>query len=173
MNCILLFCVLFFLCFFAVTDVRSGRIPNKGLICLLFGGVLLRLFLGMPFWGDFLKLWLVLLLGIPLYLMGAVGAGDIKLVMVLAAVCGIEYSAQILLRSVISLAVYSLSLMMRKGILRSRLRYFHNYMNLILSGVFLPYSMPEQDRDIKIPLAPWVLVGYLWWILEMICRRGR
>lgn len=184
MSTFLTLYIFLFLCYFAYTDTREGRIPNKGLIFMLAAGMSWRvccLFAadclgndggfgsfgnGLCLLGtDMIKAILFLALLFPLHLIRAMGAGDIKLASVLAALCGMDAALPILYLSLLATALYSFILMVRRHILLSRIRYFHFYLNLLLSGVFIRYYIPERDRDYSFPMAPCFLAGYVIWML--------
>ena len=108
----------------------------------------------------------LLILGI-LFVFHALGAGDIKLLMVSGMFLGPEAVFQCIMISILVAAVLSMYKLLRHRILVVRLQYFVTYFrDFLQTGECKPYYDKEQGQDCVIPFAVPVFIGtilyYVW-----------
>ena len=102
----------------ALTDIRSKRIPNALVVAGLILGLATRATLGWASLASGAGAALVaLVLGVLLFSIGAMGAGDGKLMAVVGAFLGFEQGLLALGLSAVAGAVLSLGLAVRKGVI--------------------------------------------------------
>lgn len=146
------------------TDIRSYRISNR-LICMgLFTGLLFQIWES-GIQGIFLFLLQIILPVVMLYLlflMRALGAGDIKLFSVIGGIWNLKIVCYCILFSFLFGAVYSLLLLIAHKNLLPRLQYFWNYMRTALAAKRIGRYDRESDgkRNI-IHFSIAVLLGYI------------
>jgi len=107
----------------AVTDVRSGLIPNRLTLPSLCGALIAHTWLDGA-WGLGLGMASVALCGgVPLMLFGlrAIGGGDVKLFAALGALLGVRHGLELQLLSYVLCAVYALCLLAYRGSLLATL----------------------------------------------------
>ena len=106
---------------------------------------------------------LVMCLLYPLFKVGAVGAGDVKLLGVTAGYLPFKKILVFLFLSLLIAAVVSLVKMMRKNYFLERMRYLLDYIReVVKSGRFKLYLQNEQDRGaVGICLSGPILVSML------------
>lgn len=148
----------------AVQDIRQRQIANRltlgaallALLYLLWNG---HTWLGAPAAQGFLAFALVLLLTLPGYALGRLGAADVKLV----AALGLATAPTYVLGTFIGAGVSSVIWLL----LAPRI------WPLMSQGVrgYLHYLGPEQSK--KQPFAPFLLVGFFFswlWMHQDLCR---
>lgn len=146
-------------------DYRYKKIPNFLIVVMVLLGVGWR-FLQGGAWevvscaGAAV---LVMCLLYPLFKVGMVGAGDVKLLGVTAGYLPFKKILVFLFLSLLIAAVVSLVKMMRKRYFLERIEYLLDYIkDVVKSGRFMLYLQNEQDRgDVGICLSGPVLVSVL------------
>lgn len=97
-----------------------------------------------------------------LFLMHAMGAGDIKLFMALSCMTDYSIVLHTIIFSLCLAAVYGLFRLIRQGTLIQRILYFRNYMqSSLVKKQWVPYREQSGMDDSCMHLAPAVLGGYL------------
>ena len=150
-----------------LTDILRGRIPNL-LIAVGFISGLVYLIADHSA-AEICKRILasVLIFGLLFlfYAIGTMGAGDIKLLMMISMYVDIVNYGQILMACLMVAAVMSLYKLVRDGSLISRMMYFFTYVQACLTGGELKeyYDGDTQER-LTIPLAASVFLGYTCWL---------
>lgn len=171
----------------AVWDLKKRRIPN-GLI--LAGGLLFLLIrFGLGVKQEYTAGWgsqppgigAALLLGIgevggylfrtgislcalfPMYLLRMIGAGDIKMAAVLFGAAGMQQGGRILLCGLAVAGVWSLVLLVWRGIAGKRLKYLVFYLyRFALGGSIEPYYLEARDgKEASFCLAPCLFLGVM------------
>lgn len=104
-----------------VSDMAERRIPNRLLIAALFGALVLHLLSGA--WTDLITVYLAgfvvgLILFLPLYAMGSMAAGDVKLMATVGAFTGPSLAFQISLATYCVGGILALGMVLAMG--RSR-----------------------------------------------------
>lgn len=130
-------------------DYKYHKIPNYLLILTAVFGVVWRSrtegIAGSGFYAGGSAL--VMCLAYPLFKIGAVGAGDVKLLGAAAGYLQFEKILVFCMTSLLIAAVISLTKMVRKGNFRERMKYLADYLrNVACGGRWKPYHADEWDR---------------------------
>ncbi len=170
-----------------VTDFRSRRIPNKLILLGLALAVVVQAIstntesaslAGRGWWSALLGLFTGSLLLMPLHLLRAMGAGDVKLMAMVGAFIGAPAVVTATLYTLLAGGVLSLVFMLGHGVAAqtlSNLRYMlFDWAQRAQGGqgVRLP---PLQTTAARLPYALAIAVGAamaLLWPLELITGRG-
>ncbi len=155
-----------------VSDVRSERIPNSWICAGLAAALLCRLLSWTPFgWG-----WMCLGMLIPFLIcwvpfrMGAMGAGDVKLLMVLGALNGGQQIFCCIFFSFLLAAGISLGRLLSLRRLKDSLfQLFLYFKNIFLCGRIEAYQGRHSDGH-TIHFAVAVFFGYTAWLGVNVCR---
>lgn len=153
-------------------DVRTKKIPN-GLI--IVGLVFVIAYTG--YFGGFSKIVyavamciLTIAICFPVFCLHGIGAGDIKLLALIAALHGMERLLYVLFVMFACAGIYILWKLWHTGLIWRRLQYFIWYFRF---GRYMGevYCDPERDgNEIQVILAPFATIGYFivcierWWI---------
>ena len=128
----------------AVIDLRSRRIPNWLVLAAFASGLVLHVGrdgmsgLAMAVGGAALGL----LVFAPLYLIRAIGAGDVKLIAALGSLLGPQALVSVLVYCAIAGGVMSALLLARQGLLRASLaNVLMNPLHISRSGAKAPYGV--------------------------------
>ncbi len=156
----------------AVSDLKSSRIPNPCICVGLAAGILCRTLSLTSFgWGGFFFGILIpfLICWIP-FRMGAMGAGDVKLLIALGALNGGQEIFWCIFFSFLFAAGISLGRLLSLRQLRySLIQLFFYFQSLFFTGKPGPY----EGRDAKghtIHFAVPVFLGYVVWLGVNVCR---
>jgi prepilin peptidase CpaA len=143
-------------------DVREHRIPNW----LTLPTWLVGLVVGVVFGGlDGLLehgggLLLLLLLTVPFFIFGWMGAGDVKLIAAVGSLVGSSVALDVLLGVVLAGLVMSLGMLLWKGELFQALkRYKDNLMLLVMMRRPTYIEPPESQKKLVLPYAVPIAVG--------------
>ncbi len=157
------------------TDLRSGRVLNGWILVGLAAGILCRVLSFSWFgWGGFFLGMLIplLLCWIP-FRMGAMGAGDVKLFLVLGALNGGQAILYCIFLSFLIAAVLSLGKLLRLRTLRASLaQLFHYFQSIFLSGEFTAYP-GSRAKGHTIHFAVAIFFGYAAWMGVCVCNTLR
>lgn len=157
----------------AVSDQRTGKIPNRYLLLwfvLFFAEAAVRRN-GISFLAGVIFISAVLF---PLFFFRMMGAGDIKLMALLGGVFGIRQGSILLFFGLLCAAIWSVFYLMRKHMFLKRIGYFLNYVKQTAENAEEiwkgarpePYFDAERDgREAAFCFAPFLLLGYLLWLL--------
>lgn len=145
------------------TDLRSARIPNLLTFSAAATAVLFHLLApqGSGVWFVFLGLAAGLLVFFPFFALGAMGAGDVKLMAALGAWIGWQPTVQVALYGAIAGGVLAIVVSMWHGYLRQALR---NVFTLVghwwLVGIKpLPELTLDAGKGLRLPYALPIMVG--------------
>lgn len=147
--------LLLYLLFATYYDLKEYRIPNQiilfGLGTSLFYQLYVSGWYGIICWGKGIILPFVSLF--ILYLFHVIGAGDIKLFMVVGGVLGIYQVIQVIILAFIIGAVMSVFQIIRFQSLSYRMQYLANYIHtLVQKKRIIPYYNSKEDgRGAVIP----------------------
>jgi prepilin peptidase CpaA len=137
----------------AATDLRSRIIPNWLVVCGLILGFGLNMYLhGLAgLWSAFLGFALALGLYIPLYLLRAMGGGDVKLMAAIGALAGPKDWFTIFVFASLLGGVFAIALLFLRNAMGPT---FHNIRHIITNLVLLraPFKT-NPDLDISSPKA--------------------
>lgn len=154
-------------------DIREQRIPNWwcGLACVC-GGCLAWICApqGQKIWQPLLyviRLLAVIVIWFPLFRFRMIGAGDVKLMALIAGYLGFGTGIVAILYGFFIGAVLAFLKMLICRNLLQRLNYFFVYIRrLLLTKKALPYYQASRDgKDMVIPLGLCLLGGYMWYLL--------
>lgn len=136
-------------------DLWQYRVPNMCILC----GLLLRILFCMKEEPQqlpvlFIQMTVVFCFFYPFYLCRGLGAGDVKLFMLMAAYMKEEKLIAGLLLTFLMAAVVSLVKMLYRPACRERLLYFLKYVRkLLLTGVADTYEVDKTKKETLIRLA--------------------
>ncbi len=156
----------------AVSDLQFSRIPNQWILTGLAAGVLCRILSWTSFgWGGFSLGMLIpfLICWIP-FRMGAMGAGDVKLLVALGALNGGQDIFWCIFFSFLFAAGISLgrllSLRQFKASLAQLFFYFQSFFSTGKAGFY----EGRYEKGHTIHFAVPVLLGYILWLGVNVCR---
>ncbi len=147
----------------AVMDMKSSKISNR----LILGGLAIGLLLQIwesGVWGAgvfVVNVSIPVILCYLLFLMRALGAGDIKLFSVIGGICGFQILFITVAASFAVAACMSLWKMLYHHSLISRLSVFGDYISqCLLSGRLLKYPRESEGKQHIIHFSIAILVGF-------------
>ncbi len=112
----------------ALADLRTDRIPNGFLLLGALCGIIGSLISGRTLTGVLISMLLAFLLLYPLYKIGAFGAGDVKLFVLIGSFQNIREVTAVMAGAFVIGAGFSLVKLAVERNGRERLRYFLSYM---------------------------------------------
>lgn len=156
---IMLFIVLLISC---ITDIKHNVVKNVVTIPCILVAIILKGFFDSNLLLDSLKgVFIPMLLLIPFYLLGALGAGDIKLFCSIGALMGSSFVIICILYSFLLGGVMSLIIMTYRGVFSERVRYLLNYViHTLLYLQLQPYTNGKDTKN-KLPLALPIMGGVI------------
>ena len=113
--------------------------------------------------GYLIRIGSLLIVLFPLYLFRMIGAGDIKMAAVLFGAAGLRQGGRIFLCGLAAAGIWSLVLLIRRGIARQRLTYLVFYLyRFALGGSVEPYYLEARDgKEASFCLAPCLFLGVI------------
>jgi prepilin peptidase CpaA len=152
------------------SDARDRRLPNRLMLATLLAGLVTRI--GMGPWGVVSGLEAVLLgaaLGVPLFLLGAIGGGDVKLVAAAGAFLGPrELLWALLLGGALSLLLVGEEIVRRNVALPVLFRTKDLATHLLTLGRKGVRPLPDAPGAVKVPYGVAIAAGaVLAWFLPM------
>ena len=145
-------------------DIRSRRIPNALVFSGAMGGVLLNSLLpqemgGLGVLDSLAGLGIGLALLLPLYLLRAMGAGDVKLMAMTGAFLGVQGTINALLYVLLVGGVLALAVTWHQGNLRRLLRSLKTMLFIGATGGAIG-NLPTPDADLPgMPYGVAIAVG--------------
>lgn len=159
-------------------DVREQRIPNWWCVCACVCGLGITWQMS-PAGGRtgqtafyMARLGAVTALWFPLFHLRMIGAGDVKLMALIAGYLGFKAGACVILYGFFIGAFLAFLKMLIYKNLYQRLRYFFAYIRrLFLTREAVPYYRASRDgKHVVIPLGLCLLGGCVWYmVLEILC----
>ncbi len=147
----------------AASDMQSFQISNRLIVSgILMGCIFQVQELGVGGVGIFLlNVSIPVILFYPLFLIRALGAGDIKLFSMIGSIWGLQVLCTTIAASFLAAAAMSLFKVLFHRNLTSRLRVFAEYISAVLaSGRLLRYPQESQGKQHVIHFSIAVLIGY-------------
>lgn len=149
-------------------DYRKKKIPNQLIVAIALTGMVWRFLMTGPL-GAATGVFQMALIGsilYPLFKIGAMGAGDVKLFGVTAGCLPFEKIFVFLFVSLLIAAIISLVKLLKNGNLQERLQYFLEYMaDVWKSGSWQLYLENGMDgSDIRLCLAGPALLSLLLYL---------
>jgi prepilin peptidase CpaA len=114
-----------------------------------------------------------LLLMLPSYIFGGMGAGDVKLMAAIGAVVGIKQALDVVFYSYMAMFVMALLFIVVKGDLLKLLRRLRTLIYGLFSGV-LAYQKPDPSdaASCRMPLAPAIALATCYVLYPVLCNSG-
>ncbi len=145
-------------------DVKTRKISNRLIVCGLFVGYIRNL--GEYGWKG--SIYFLIQISLPvlvfylLFLMHALGAGDIKLFSVIGSCIGLKGLVKVVIFSFLSGAVFSCIILVRNKNLYSRIAYFSGYVRtVLLTKSISEYDHVSDGKQNFIHFSIPVLIGYI------------
>ncbi len=155
----------------AFSDLKTDRIPNGFILLGIAAGILCGILSGRDLSAVPASVLLAFLLLYPLYKIGALGAGDVKLFVMIGCFYAAKDIAYILVGAFVIGAVFSVCKLIAERNGRERFRYFFTYLCEVKRSGYLKLYGEEEKRDYhtycknKIHFAVPVL-------FSVVCRMG-
>lgn len=152
------------------TDYREGKIKNRQVLAVLAGAFIRLLLEGSgQAWRDaFVMQGIFFAVLFPLYVIRALGAGDVKVLCAVAFYIGRGGMKAFLLGACVSGAILALGKLLYHRLLVQRIRFFVVYIkNLLCTGQMADYGIPQNQKEV-LRLALPVFFGGLCWGLEVL-----
>lgn len=144
-------------------DLRFQRIPNLFCLFMVVLGLSLQLYLYQlnGLLNAFLGLGLAFILLFPAFLIKAIGAGDVKLMMAIGTITGYQLLIWSIVYAVIAGVITSIIYAIYKtgwtGFKATLVRYYHCF---YLKQYFKPST--GEAAALRVPYAPALAIGWLW-----------
>lgn len=148
----------------AWTDLKKSQVPNQLIALGIVVGIVGRLILyrGYGLFSSFMGMMIPLILLAFFYAVRVVGAGDVKLFMVLGCIKGSGRIWERILLIFMTAAGLCLFKMWRQGNLQERLRYLADYFEtFVRTGKLSEYGVGRTEKQALIPLAVPIFLGTL------------
>lgn len=145
------------------TDYKASRIPNNLVLAGIAGGLFINLFNGMEGLLFALK-GMAFGFGVLLviYMLGGVGAGDVKLFAALGAISGVNFTLSTLVYSLFAAAVIGIIMVALKGELGLRMKkLFYTVVAVVTLGRIKIISNLKESQGFRFPFMYAVLPGLL------------
>lgn len=144
-------------------DIQTGKISNQLIVFGLWMGYIRNL--AEYGWnGSFyflIRIFVPILFFYLLFLMHALGAGDIKLFSVISSCIGIHSLLKVITFSFLAGAVLSLLILLHNKNLFTRLSYFFHYCKIILiTKTIVKYDYQSDGKQNLIHFSVAILIGY-------------
>lgn len=131
----------------ALSDLKTDRIPNGFILLGIASGILCGILSGRDLWAVPSSVFLAFLLLYPLFQIGVMGAGDVKLFVMIGCFYGARDLAYIMAGAFVIGAVFSLAKLIAERNGRESFLYFFSYLHeTIRSRRIKPYG-EERNRD--------------------------
>ena len=144
------------------TDLRYRKIPNV----LTFFGIASGIVINIPngSMDSVLGLVLVMAAFIPVYIMGAVAAGDVKVLMAIGVLTGYKFTIEVLLFTIACNLIITAVVLVKKKRLKNTLQLTYNelkYRLLIFFGSkkAAVLEKPSIEANTQIPYMPAIAIG--------------
>lgn len=160
-------CLLFLLTAAAWMDIHTKKISNR----LIGLGLFLGYIRNLTVYGWNGSIYFLIQISLPvlvfylLFLMHALGAGDIKLFSVIGSCIGLEGLVKVVIYSFLSGAVLSCIVLVRNQNLYSRLNYFSGYLRTaLLTKSITKYDYESDGKQNIIHFSVPVLIGFFMYL---------
>ncbi|MEO1751615.1 prepilin peptidase [Thiofaba sp. EF100] len=147
-----------------ITDIRDRRIPNVLTLPFWFIGIAAHAVLdGLPGLKEAGLGWLILFaMTLPFWLLGWMGAGDVKLMAAVGALVGADLALDVLLGIVLTGLILAVIQLIRHGLLLQSLRRFIAIFGFSMAAGRPTYIEPEsRERGLILPYAIPIAIGTL------------
>lgn len=152
-----------FLFIVSITDLKFNKVRNNHLLIFIiisFTTNTLTLGLeGIIF--ALLGFMIPLIIGYPLFLLGLIPAGDVKLFMALGAMLGINAIGNLLIITLLLGGLYSILLLIKRKDISGFISFYRYIKETIITRNLSSY---DTKNSIRFPLAPVTFISYLVFI---------
>lgn len=152
-----------FLLIASLTDLKFNKVKNNHLLVfIIIAFTTNTLTLGLE--GIMVALFgfmIPLIIGYPLFLLGLIPAGDVKLFMALGAMHGINATGSLLIITLLLGGLYSILLLIKRKDLSGFISFYRYIKEIIFTRNMSPY---DTKNSIRFPLAPVTFISYLVFI---------
>ncbi len=151
-----------------ITDLLHKKVPNRLVVTGTVVGFLFTIWSQAPFVIVKRFLGAVLIFGFLylLYAVGTVGAGDVKLLMMISMYVDLSDYGHILILSLAVAGIMSLAVMIREGRVLERVSgVFAYFQSCFMSKRLLMYDSIQTTEPLTIPLAVAICIGYILWMM--------
>lgn len=152
-----------FLFIVSITDLKFNKVRNNHLLIFIiisFTTNTLTLGLeGIIF--ALLGFMIPLIIGYPLFLLGLIPAGDVKLFMALGAMLGINAIGNLLIITLLLGGLYSILLLIKRKDISGFISFYRYIKETIITRNLSSY---DTKNSIRFPLAPVAFISYLVFI---------
>lgn len=152
-----------FLFITSLTDIKCNKVKNNHLLLfIIIAFVTNTLTLGLE--GIMFALFgfmIPLIIGYPLFLLGLIPAGDVKLFMALGAMHGINATGNLLIITLLVGGLYSILLLIKSKKLSGFISFYRYIKEMIITRNLSSY---DTKNSIRFPLAPVTFISYLVFI---------
>ena len=151
-------------------DIRQHRVPNWLTLPFWLIGIVLHIILGG--WSGFLDssygLLLMLALMLPFYLVGLMGAGDVKLMTAVGAIVGIDATLQVALGIVITGFFMSVAILAKQRLFPGLLTRMRSIIGASIADRRAAYQQPtHEQKQLVLPYAVPITFGTLIALMVM------
>jgi prepilin peptidase CpaA len=159
----------------AIYDAATQKIPNWISLVIILLGMGWNMFSaeGLGIWDSGLGLLAGFVLMLPSYVIGSMGAGDVKLIAAIGSVVGINHVLDVVLYSYMAMFVMAIFFIVVKGDLVKLLRRLRTLVYGLFSGVFA-YQKPDSSdvASSRLPLAPAIALATCYALYPALSNSG-
>ena len=154
-----------------ISDLKDYKVKN----CVIVFGWLYALFAGYMNLGiagiksAVLCITITILVGMPLFRIGGIGAGDIKLLSVIGGIYGMNFLANVTVLFIGMAGIVSFIYLVKKRAVFTRVCKFLNFARYSITTERY-YEMKRDGKEFVIPLAPITALAYF--IVLYLKQRG-
>lgn len=116
----------------AMADLKTDRIPNGFIVIGIMTGVSGGLWYHSGLWNTVVSVFLTFLLMYPLFRIGVLGAGDVKVFIMISSFLSVSSFLAVLVSAFVIGAVFSLIKLLAERNGRERISYFLSYLSDVL-----------------------------------------
>lgn len=152
-----------FLLIVSITDLKLNKVKNNHLLVFIIIAFTMHIVTlgieGVMF--AFLGFMIPLIIGYPLFLLGFIPAGDVKLFMALGAMLGITGTGQLFIITLFLGGIQSVLLLIKRKDFSGFFNFYYYLKEIILTRKLATY---DTKNSIRFPLAPVTFISYLVFI---------
>jgi len=152
-----------FLIIASITDLKFNKVKNPHILIFMFIGLIMNSF-AFGFEGltiAFIGVMIPLVIGYPLFLLGIIPAGDVKMFMALGAINGIHNTGRLVMITLLLGGIYSIFLLIKRKDFSGFFSFYHYLKEMVITRKLFPY---DTQKSIRFPLAPVTFISYLAFI---------
>ena len=149
----------------AANDIKTHKIPNSLVLIIIVGSLICNTFfdIGISLIVSALGLLAGLALMLPSYVLGTMGAGDVKLIAAIGSVAGYHKIVDVVLYSYLAMFLMAVIFIIFRGDLIKLITRYKMMLFGMLGGV-ISYQKPNASEAAaqKIPLTPAIAIAALY-----------